>query len=344
MTRVGAKVLEALGDSAGLRQAACTPRPTSTKKTAILCTSREDNTIMVRQLRLRRKRAAGQEVLRAAHRFLPGPKRGLDGRAYAHPRHCRIPRAKSSTSRPLSRLPAARPTSPCLFLRKSTARRATRSGASATISPGCASVRTAGFGPSTRKTASSALPPAPTKSPTPTLLPPPRKNTIFTNVAHNLDDNTVWWEGLDKNPPDERAQLEGRNSGITASRRQGALIPNSRFTAPAKNCPCLSNEFDNPHGRSDFRYRLRRPPCKDRSAGLPVLRLEARRLRRLHHGFRNHRCRRRCCRRCPPRPDGYASLLRLQHGRLLGSTGWTWARSSATKLPKIFHVNWFRTR
>ena len=27
------------------------------------------------------------------------------------------------------------------------------------------------------------------------------KGTIFTNVAHNLDDNTVWWEGLDKNPP-----------------------------------------------------------------------------------------------------------------------------------------------
>ena len=61
--------------------------------------------------------------------------------------------------------------------------------------------------------------------------------------------------------------------------------PNSRFTAPAKNCPCISPEFDNPQRRADLRNRLWRPPCKDRSAGLSVPRLEPRRIRRLHHGF-----------------------------------------------------------
>ena len=35
----------------------------------------------------------------------------------------------------------------------------------------------------------------------PNALISTQKNTIFTNVVHNLDDNTVWWEGLDKNPP-----------------------------------------------------------------------------------------------------------------------------------------------
>ena len=46
---------------------------------------------MLRQLRLRRQRAAGQKVLRAAHRLLPGPTGGLDGRAYADPGHRESP-------------------------------------------------------------------------------------------------------------------------------------------------------------------------------------------------------------------------------------------------------------
>ena len=38
----------------------------------------------------------------------------------------------------------------------------------------------------------------------PIALATTRQGTIFTNVVHNLDDNTVWWEGLDKNPPSTR--------------------------------------------------------------------------------------------------------------------------------------------
>ncbi|MEG1104595.1 MAG: phosphoenolpyruvate carboxykinase (GTP) [Oscillospiraceae bacterium] len=74
-----------------------------------------------------------------------------------------------------------------------------------------------------------------------------KKNTIFTNVAHNLDDNTVWWEGLDKNPPEHAIDWIGREWNGKTSEEKGAH-PNSRFTAPAINCPCLSKEFNNPDG------------------------------------------------------------------------------------------------
>lgn len=74
-----------------------------------------------------------------------------------------------------------------------------------------------------------------------------KKNTIFTNVAHNLDDNTVWWEGLDKNPPENAMDWTGKPWNGKESTEKGAH-PNSRFTAPAKNCPCISPEFDNPEG------------------------------------------------------------------------------------------------
>lgn len=73
------------------------------------------------------------------------------------------------------------------------------------------------------------------------------KNTIFTNVVHNLDDNTVWWEGLDKNPPVNAVDWLGNKWNGKESTEKGAHA-NSRFTAPAINCPCLSKEFNNPNG------------------------------------------------------------------------------------------------
>lgn len=77
-----------------------------------------------------------------------------------------------------------------------------------------------------------------------------KKNTIFTNVALNNDDMTVWWEGLDKNPPVNATEWKGAKvNGQEYTAAGNALAhPNSRFTAPAKNCPCISKEFDNPAG------------------------------------------------------------------------------------------------
>ncbi len=74
-----------------------------------------------------------------------------------------------------------------------------------------------------------------------------KKNTIFTNVVHNLDDDTVWWEGLDKNPPEHAVDWLGNPWNGKESTEKGAH-PNSRFTAPAVNCPCISPEFNNPAG------------------------------------------------------------------------------------------------
>ena len=74
-----------------------------------------------------------------------------------------------------------------------------------------------------------------------------KKGTIFTNVAINNDDMTVWWEGLDKNPPKNCTNWLGEK--VDGTTFDGNLAhPNSRFTAPAKNCPCISSEFENPQG------------------------------------------------------------------------------------------------
>jgi len=77
-----------------------------------------------------------------------------------------------------------------------------------------------------------------------------KKNTIFTNVAINNDDNTVWWEGLDKNPPVNATEWKGAKvNGVEYTAEGNKLAhPNSRFTAPAVNCPCISSEFENPQG------------------------------------------------------------------------------------------------
>ena len=81
----------------------------------------------------------------------------------------------------------------------------------------------------------------------PNALISTKKNTIFTNVVHNLDNNTVWWEGLDKNPPENAVDWKGNPWNGKTSDIKGAH-PNSRFTAPAVNCPCISSEFEAPKG------------------------------------------------------------------------------------------------
>ncbi len=87
----------------------------------------------------------------------------------------------------------------------------------------------------------------------PNALESTKKNTIFTNVAHNLDDNTVWWEGLNDTPPENALNWRGekwdyRKYDKADKVGTSGAHPNSRFTAPAKNCPCISSEFDSGKG------------------------------------------------------------------------------------------------
>ena len=72
-----------------------------------------------------------------------------------------------------------------------------------------------------------------------------KKDTIFTNVVLTKD-KTVWWEGLDKNPPQDALDWKG-NPWDPGSGVPGAH-PNSRFTAPARNCPCIAPNWEDPRG------------------------------------------------------------------------------------------------
>ena len=89
--------------------------------------------------------------------------------------------------------------------------------------------------------------PGTSKKSNPNALATTSSNTIFTNVALDTDTNTVWWEGLNNNPPEHAINWLGNPWDGKTSSEKGAHS-NSRFTSPAKNCPCLSPEFDNPEG------------------------------------------------------------------------------------------------
>ena len=80
----------------------------------------------------------------------------------------------------------------------------------------------------------------------PNALAATRKGTIFTNVAIDPADNTVWWEGLTKPAPAHLIDWLG--NPWTPESGTKAAHPNSRFTAPAENCPCLSPEFNSKVG------------------------------------------------------------------------------------------------
>ena len=87
----------------------------------------------------------------------------------------------------------------------------------------------------------------------PNALHTSMKNAIFTNVCHNLDDNTVWWEGLNDNPPHNAVNWKGEKWDYTKYDKADKVNtsgahPNSRFTAMAENCPCISDKFNDPAG------------------------------------------------------------------------------------------------
>jgi len=78
-----------------------------------------------------------------------------------------------------------------------------------------------------------------------------QRNTIFTNVALR-DDGTVWWEGHDDDPPAACTEWRGGRWEPGMCDEEGRPIPaanpNSRFTAPLSQVPCVSPHWEDPQG------------------------------------------------------------------------------------------------
>ncbi|MBR5190715.1 MAG: phosphoenolpyruvate carboxykinase (GTP) [Clostridia bacterium] len=178
----------------------------------------------------------------------------------------------------------------------------------------------------------------------PNALASTKKGTIFTNVARNLDDNTVWWEGLDKNPPVNAVEWTGIQTNGVEWKAEGKNLahPNSRFTAPAVNCPCISSEFENPAGVpiSAFVFGGRRAKLaplvyqsRDWNHGVFVGSIMASETTAAAAGAVG------VVRRDPMAMlpfCGYNMGDYWQHWINIGKT------LDAVKAPKIFNVNWFR--